>query len=170
MPQKLVRMKTNDDFLKHWSSSVHVAHPSETPATFIGEEEHVNYPAIFLISTHGKTAAVDVMEENDRHLKTFREKEIQSLDVKVTPMERIEVARRIPAEWRRIGRILGPEPTFKEYDLDECEQGRQGRDCAQEMLRKWAEKYDNEATRRHLIDAMIKEGLKARASEVFQMS
>ena len=79
MPQKLVRMKTNDDFLKHWSSSVHVAHPSETHAAFIGEEEHVNCPAIFLISTHGKTAAVDVMEENDRHLKTlFREKEIQS--------------------------------------------------------------------------------------------
>ena len=92
------------------------------------------------------------------------------LDVKVTPKERIEVAIRIPVEWRRIGRILGPEPTFKEYDLDACEQGRQGRDCAQEMLNKWAVKYDKEATRRHLIDAMIKEGLKERASEVFEMS
>ena len=85
----------------------------------------------------------------------------------VTPDERIEAARRIPAEWRRIGQLLGPEPTFKEYDLDECEQERALRDRAQKMLNKWAEKHGIGATRRHLIDAMIKEDLKARVLEIF---
>ncbi|XP_065835871.1 uncharacterized protein [Oscarella lobularis] len=85
IPQKLVRMRTNDDFLKHWSSSVHIAHPPKEHGTFIGEEEHVNYPAIFLISTHRMTAAFDVLKENSRHLKTlFREKEIQSHFVNTT--------------------------------------------------------------------------------------
>ena len=85
IPQKLVRMKTNDDFLKHWSSSAHIAHPPEKHATFIGEDEDVKYPAIFLVSTHRKTADVEVIEENNRHLKTlFQEKDIRSHFVNAT--------------------------------------------------------------------------------------
>ena len=85
IPQKLVRMKTNDDFLKHWSSSAHIAHPPEEHATFIGEDEDVKYPAIFLVSTHRETAAVEVIEENNEHLKTlFQEKDIQSHFVNAT--------------------------------------------------------------------------------------
>ncbi|XP_065835673.1 uncharacterized protein [Oscarella lobularis] len=88
-------------------------------------------------------------------------------DMPVTKDEIIEAAKRIPAEWRRIGRILGPEPTFREYHLDECETERELRDRAQKMLNKWTEKHGVRATRRHLIEAMIKENLKARISEIF---
>ncbi|XP_065835497.1 uncharacterized protein [Oscarella lobularis] len=85
IPQKLVRMKTNDDFLKHWSSSVHIAHPPEKHPTFIGRTERVKYPAIFLISTHRNTADDYVLKKNDEHLKTlFRRKEILSHFVNTT--------------------------------------------------------------------------------------
>ena len=85
----------------------------------------------------------------------------------VTSEERRQTARRIPAEWRRIGRILGPEPKLREYDLEECELICEPRDRALVMLNEWAKKHGNKATRRHLIDAMIKEELKARVFGIF---
>ncbi|XP_065835186.1 death-associated protein kinase 1-like isoform X2 [Oscarella lobularis] len=89
------------------------------------------------------------------------------LDVPVTLEDRIDAAKRIPAEWRRIGRILEPEPKFREYDLDVFEQEHDLRDRAQKMLDKWAEKHGSRATRKRLIDAMIREDLKGRAAEIF---
>ena len=85
----------------------------------------------------------------------------------VTLEDRIDAAKRIPAEWRRIGRILEPEPKFREYDLDVFEQEHDLRDRAQKMLDKWAEKHGSRATRKRLIDAMIREDLKGRVAEIF---
>ena len=77
-PQKLCRMETNDDFLKHWASSVLIAHPPQQPGSFLGKEVE-RLPAIFPIATHRKKAeeaqfnkghaSVDFIKANDDHLK-----------------------------------------------------------------------------------------------------
>ena len=77
-PQKLCRMQTNDDFLKHWSSSVLIAHPPQQAGSFFGEEVE-RLPAIFPIATHRKLAeeaklnkdhsSFDFIKANDDHLK-----------------------------------------------------------------------------------------------------
>ena len=81
--------------------------------------------------------------------------------------ERIETAKRIQAVWRHIGRILGPEPKFEDHDLHECEQERCDRDRAYKMLEEWATKHGSRATRRHLIDAMIRENCRAQVAKIF---
>ncbi|XP_065832214.1 uncharacterized protein [Oscarella lobularis] len=71
LDQTLCRMKTNKDFLKHWSSSVHVAHSPQLTSSFLGEAEDVNFPPIFLVATHRRKAeatrgtAVDVIQKNN---------------------------------------------------------------------------------------------------------
>ena len=81
--QKLCRMETNGDFLKHWASSVHIAHPVEQQGgAFLGATEGVNFPAIFRVATHrweaeeaadrcwmDKAPAVDFISENNKYLK-----------------------------------------------------------------------------------------------------
>ena len=78
--QKLCRMQTNDDFLKHWASSVLIAHPPQQAGSFFGEEVE-RLPAIFPIATHRKLAearfkqrylwfkSVNFIKANDDHLK-----------------------------------------------------------------------------------------------------
>ncbi|XP_065835183.1 death-associated protein kinase 1-like isoform X2 [Oscarella lobularis] len=88
-------------------------------------------------------------------------------DLPPTMEERIETAKQIQAVWRHIGRILGPEPKFKDHDFHECEQERYDRDRAYKMLEKWEAKHGSKATRRHLIDAMIREDYRAQVAEIF---
>ena len=90
------------------------------------------------------------------------------LDEKVTREERIEAAKRIAMEWRRIGQILEPEPRFESYELDGFGEKSNNRDRAQAMLDKWADKYHTRATRRHLIAAMKREGLTSQVHEIFE--
>ena len=78
--QKLCRMETNGDFLKHWASSVHIAHPVEQQGSaFLGEAEKVDFPAIFCVASHrweAEEAAArcakgetSVIERNNNYLK-----------------------------------------------------------------------------------------------------
>ncbi|XP_065836779.1 uncharacterized protein [Oscarella lobularis] len=81
--QKLCRMETNGDFLKHWASSVHIAHPVEQQGdAYLGEAERVEFPAVFRVATHrwkaeeaadrsakGEASAVDFIRENNEYLK-----------------------------------------------------------------------------------------------------
>ena len=89
------------------------------------------------------------------------------LDLPPTMEERVETSKRIQSVWRHIGRILGPEPKFEDHDLHECEQERYDRDRAYKMLEKWEAKHGSKATRRHLIDAMIREDCRAQVAEIF---
>ena len=87
--QKLCRMETNGDFLKHWASSVHIAHPAEQQGgDYLGETEGVEFPAIFRVATHrweaeeaaarcanGETSAVDFIKENNEYLKELFQKQ-----------------------------------------------------------------------------------------------
>lgn len=88
------------------------------------------------------------------------------LDRAVTRIERIKAAKRIRSYWRRVGRILGPKP-FEEHELNVFEEKKKKSDQAQAMLHAWAKKYRKKATRRCLIEAMVKEGALAAAAEVF---
>ena len=57
--QNLCRMETNGDFLKHWASAVHIAHPVDQQReddAFLGEAEGVEFPAIFRVATHREEA------------------------------------------------------------------------------------------------------------------
>ena len=80
--QMLCRMETNADFLKHWSSSVHIAHsPQLTSKT---EELDVEFPPIFLVATHRRKAeetrgtAVDVIQKNNDSIEDlFSGKKVQ---------------------------------------------------------------------------------------------
>ena len=82
--QKLCRMETNGDFLKHWASSVHIAHPAaeQQGGAYLGEAEGVEYPAIFRVATHrweaeeaaarctkGETSVDDFIRENNDYLR-----------------------------------------------------------------------------------------------------
>ncbi|XP_065827250.1 uncharacterized protein [Oscarella lobularis] len=82
--QKLCRMETNGDFLKHWASSVHIAHPAaeQQGGAYLGEAEGVEYPAIFRVATHrweaeeaaarcakGETSIVDFIRENNDYVR-----------------------------------------------------------------------------------------------------
>ncbi|XP_065833961.1 uncharacterized protein [Oscarella lobularis] len=87
--QKLCRMETNGDFLKHWASSVHIAHPVEQQdGAFLGEAERVEFPAVFRIATHrweaeeaaarcakGEASVVDFISENDKRLEELFRKQ-----------------------------------------------------------------------------------------------
>ena len=87
--QKLCRMETNGDFLKHWASSVHIAHPVEQQdGAFLGEAERVEFPAVFCIATHrfeaeeaaarcakGEASVVDFISENDKRLEELFRKQ-----------------------------------------------------------------------------------------------
>ena len=85
--QKLCRMETNGDFLKHWASAVHIAHPAEQQGgAYLGEAEGVDFPAIFRVATHrweaekakdrcakGETSVVDFIRKNNEYIEeSFR--------------------------------------------------------------------------------------------------
>ena len=87
--QKLCRMETNGDFLKHWASAVHIAYPIEQPGgAYLGEAEGVEFPAIFRVATHrweaeeaaarfakGESSVVDFIRENNEYLKELFRKQ-----------------------------------------------------------------------------------------------
>ena len=90
--QKLCRMETNGDFLKHWASSVHIAHPAEQQGgAFLGAAEGVNFPAIFCVATHrleaeeaaaqcakGEASVDDFIRKNNEYLtELFRKQASQ---------------------------------------------------------------------------------------------
>ena len=85
--QKLCRMETNGDFLKHWASAVHIAHPVEQQGDdYLGETEGVEFPAIFCVATHRckaeearcakrESSVVDFISENNEYLKQLFQKQ-----------------------------------------------------------------------------------------------
>ncbi|XP_065839615.1 death-associated protein kinase 1-like [Oscarella lobularis] len=75
------------------------------------------------------------------------------LDNPPTALEQFRAAERIQPVWRRIGKILGPEP-FQFYQLHAFEEKRNDQDRALDMLDAWANKFGKRATRRHFITAM----------------
>ena len=75
------------------------------------------------------------------------------LDNPPTALELFRAAERIQPVWRRIGKILGPEP-FQFYQLHAFEEKRNDQDRALDMLDAWANKFGKRATRRHFITAM----------------
>ncbi|XP_065845380.1 uncharacterized protein [Oscarella lobularis] len=85
----------------------------------------------------------------------------------VSKVERRAVAQRIRAKWRRVGQVLGPDPTFEDHELDGFEEKRDNRDRAQAMLDAWAEKHHKKATRTMLIIALKEEGYGLLISDVF---
>ena len=90
------------------------------------------------------------------------------LDEMVTKDERRDVARRMKANWRRVGDILGPNPMFQSYDLNSFEEKRNNQDRAQAMLDAWSQKHLKKATRRVLIRALKEEGYGTLIRDVFK--
>ena len=91
-----------------------------------------------------------------------------SLDDVVSAEEGMAVASEIRANWRHVGKALGPDPKFKSGDLDGFGEKENNRDRAQAMLDAWAQKHHKKATRRQLILALKKEGYGRLISDVFK--
>ena len=82
--------------------------------------------------------------------------------------ERRAVAKKIRLNWRHVGEVLGPDPTFEDDELDGFEGKRDDRDRAQAMLDAWARKHHQKATRRMLILALKEEDYGTVIKETFK--
>ena len=85
------------------------------------------------------------------------------LDRVTSKDERIDVAKKIRANWRHVGKALGLE----DDELDGFKEESNNRDRAQAMLDAWAQKKHKNATRKMLILALKKEGYGKVISDVF---
>ena len=77
------------------------------------------------------------------------------------------MAKKIRSNWRHVGEILGPDPTFEDDELDGFEGKRDDRDRAQAMLDAWAKRNHEKATKRMLILALKEEDYGKVVSDVF---